>query len=63
MKNFALQRPNLMKGHILSEFNLPNTHTLNIVNNEIDKGFVEVSTLTIKNNNWSGDYFEDNLIL
>lgn len=60
MKNFALQRPNLMKGHILSEFNLPNTHTLNIVNNEIDKGFVEVSTLTIKNNNWSGDYFEDN---
>ena len=60
IKNFALQRPNLMKGHILSEFNLPNTHTLNIVNNEIDKGFVEVSTLTIKNNNWSGNYFEDN---
>ena len=60
MKNFAIQRPNLMKGHIRSQFDLPATHTIHIVNDEIEKGFVEVSTLTIKNTNWIGDYFEDN---
>ena len=60
MKNFANQRPFWMKNHILNELNLPDFHELTIDNNNLDKGFVKINNrLLIKENNWSGDYFEN----
>ncbi len=59
MKNFAALRPLRVKQHILSVFNLPAFHKVFIQNNEPEKGFVRVNRLTIKESNWSGDYFEE----
>lgn len=60
MKNFANQRPFWMKNHILSELNLPDFHQLTIGNDNLDKGFVKINNrLVIKENDWSGDYFEN----
>jgi len=60
IRTFADLRPDQMKNHIRSEFGLPATHTLTIDNQEIEAGYVQVSTLTIKESEWNGDYFENN---
>ena len=59
MKNFADNRPSIVKNHILSQFNLPNFHQLTIKNPSFEEGFVEVNeNLNIQESSWTGDYFE-----
>ena len=59
MKNFADNRPSIVKNHIMSQFNLPDSHPLTITNNSVSEGFVEVNeNLNIQEPSWTGDYFE-----
>ena len=58
MKTFAENRPSNIKNHIQQEFNLDAYHKLTLQNDDPAKGFVKVNSLTIKENNWSGDYFQ-----
>lgn len=59
MKTFAENRPNNVKNHIRQKFGLAAFHKLNINNNDPSQGYVKVNRLTIKENNWAGDYFQD----
>ncbi|MEL6660082.1 MAG: CotH kinase family protein [Bacteroidota bacterium] len=59
MKNFADERPAFIKQHIRDEFGLPAYHQLNIEITDLVEGWVQVNSLTIEVNNWSGDYFQD----
>ncbi len=58
MKIFAEERPAFIKNHILNEFDLTTYHPLSIENNNLSQGYVKVNSLTIKVNNWTGDYFQ-----
>ncbi|MFK7907778.1 MAG: CotH kinase family protein [Chitinophagales bacterium] len=58
MRNFAAKRPEWVKLHIREEFDLPATHRLSIQNEDSTQGHVQVNSLTIKDESWSGDYFE-----
>lgn len=59
MLDFALERPAYQKSHILFQFGLPNYHRLTIKNEDPSQGQVQVSSLTIREADWSGDYFEE----
>lgn len=59
MKNFADNRPSVVKDHIKNQFNLPNDHPITISNPAISEGYVEVNeNLNIQESSWTGDYFE-----
>jgi hypothetical protein len=59
MKNFANERPAIVKEHIKDQFNLPNFHPLTIFNEDVSKGRVEINeNLNIQEQSWTGDYFE-----
>ncbi len=60
MKTFATNRPEIVKEHIKSQFNLPDFHPITINNPSISQGFVEVNdNLNIQGaSSWTGDYFE-----
>ena len=60
MINFAVNRPEYAKEHILSELDLPNYHKVSIENPTPDIGFVKVNNnLKIQELTWNGDYFEE----
>ena len=60
MINFAVNRPEYAKEHILSELDLPNYHKVSIDNPTPDIGFVKVNNnLKIQELTWNGDYFEE----
>ncbi len=58
MKNFANNRLAIMKGDILSEYNLPAYHRLSIEINQEHRGYVKLNSLDLRTKLWSGDYFE-----
>ena len=58
LKNFASNRPAIMKGDILSEFNLPAYHKITVEINQSHRGYVKLNSLDLTNKVWSGDYFE-----
>ena len=59
MRSFAVKRHPVVKDHILSEFNLPSFHPINIINYDVTEGFVNVNdNLNIQEDTWTGDYFE-----
>lgn len=58
LKNFASVRQVYAKNHIIQEFDLPGKHVTTIQNNTVERGFVQLNSLTIANSTWSGDYFE-----
>jgi hypothetical protein len=59
MRSFAVKRHPVVKDHILSEFNLPSFHPINIINYDVTEGFVNVNdNLNIHEDTWTGDYFE-----
>ncbi len=59
MRLFAINRPDRVKGHILSEFNLPDYHTLTLEIEDSNQGYVYINNrLKIDESTWSGDYFE-----
>ncbi|MGB0929658.1 MAG: CotH kinase family protein [Chitinophagales bacterium] len=59
MKDFGLQRPTWLRQFIRDEFNLPTNHILTLQNNDTSKGYIQLNSLTIKENTWEGVYFED----
>ena len=59
MKTFASNRPEIVKNHLKSTFNLPNIHPITIKNLAISKGFVAVNeNLKIQESIWTGAYFQ-----
>ena len=59
MKDYADARPDFVKEHILSAYELPGLHPITITNNSTSFGFVMVNNnLEIKEATWTGDYFE-----
>ena len=60
MINFAVNRPEYAKEHILSELNLPNYHKVSLENSTPEFGFIRVNNnLKIQEPVWNGDYFEE----
>ena len=60
MNNFAINRQPIVKQHILDEFNLDNYFVNNFINDNLERGYINVnSNLNIQEEEWSGDYFED----
>ena len=60
MINFAVNRPEYAKEHILSELNLPNYHNVSLENSTPEFGFIRVNNnLKIQELIWNGDYFEE----
>ena len=60
MINFAVNRPEYAKEHILSELNLPNYHNVSLENSTPEFGFIRVNNnLKIQELTWNGDYFEE----
>lgn len=57
MKEFAERRPDYVKQHVLNQFSLPSFRQLRIQNNQTDQGWVQVNSLAIHENDWTGDYF------
>lgn len=58
MRDFALNRLSHVKSHIRTQFRLPAYHGLAIDNKTPELGYVQVNSLTIREEEWSGDYFE-----
>ncbi len=60
MINFAVNRPDYAKEHILSELDLPNYHKVSLENSTPEFGFIRVNNnLKIQELAWNGDYFEE----
>ena len=60
MINFAVNRPDSAKEHILSELDLPNYHKVSLENSTPEFGFIRVNNnLKIQEQAWNGDYFEE----
>ena len=63
MKEYADKRPENMKNHILSFFNIPSFNKITINNNQVEMGEILLNdNLRFSENSWFGDYFEDILI-
>ena len=60
MINFAVNRPDYAKEHILIELDLPNYHKVSLENSTPEFGFIRVNNnLKIQELAWNGDYFEE----
>jgi len=60
MINFAVNRPEYAKEHILTELDLPNYHKVSLENSTPEFGFIRVNNnLKIQELTWNGDYFEE----
>ena len=59
MKNFANQRPIQARGHILNTLNLPTFHKITIQIDDTNKGYVQLNSLSLRDEEWKGDYFQD----
>ena len=63
---FANERPNIMRGYLMEEFDIEDTITIN-VGNESEMGYVRLNTIDINSDlagntdegTWSGTYFTD----
>lgn len=58
MKFFAQVRPGIVKQDILDEWNFPAWHALTVANQQRDKGYVQLNSLTLKGDSWTGEYVE-----
>ena len=59
MRTYANLRPLQVKEHILSTLNLPDFHRLTAEIDDPIRGFIELNSLTLNDEQWEGDYFED----
>jgi hypothetical protein len=48
-----------MKDFVQQQFNLPAVHRLRISILDTQQGYVQVNSLTIEDNSWGGDYFQE----
>ena len=58
MRFFAQNRPQRVRAHIMSQFGLPSTHKLSIINSSVSYGTVQVNSVHIAESHWEGYYFE-----
>ena len=58
MKRFFRLRPGRMKELLREQFGLSAMHSLRILNNEPERGYVRVNTLDVAEGDWSGEYFQ-----
>lgn len=59
MRNFALQRVNFMRNHILQKFSLPKINDVTISIVPAPAGNVQLNSLKITGSTWKGKYFEN----
>lgn len=59
LRDFAIDRPQYAYQHVIEQFGLAGTYTVNISNEENNKGYVVLNSLNIKNESWSGTYFDE----
>ncbi len=59
MKNFASQRPDQCKNHILTSLSLPAFHQITTQIDDTEKGFIQLNSLTLTEEEWQGDYFQE----
>jgi hypothetical protein len=59
INNFFYQRPNIMRSHIRSQFNLPASHLLTVIMNQARAGTIHVNSLDIELSEWFGYYFQN----
>lgn len=62
MKDFANQRPAIMREHINEEFSLNNTYTLIVDVTDENAGTIQVNSLSLNVFPWNGKYFKNNPI-
>ena len=60
MENFANYRPENAMNEMVESFNLGSSRAnISIYSNDLDMGYVELNTLKIASQGWSGEYFSD----
>jgi len=59
LKDFASQRLNFCREHILDVYNLPEYHQVQILNTLPSHGYVQLNSLRIEDSSWNGIYFEN----
>ncbi|MBT8079594.1 MAG: CotH kinase family protein [Gammaproteobacteria bacterium] len=59
MKTFANNRPQHLIAHIEDQFGLSGTYQLTVDNANPSAGDVQLNSLTIDSNSWTGSYFND----
>lgn len=57
MHRFGELRPEIMKQHIASYFNLAGYHSVRVTNETPRAGSVELNSLQLRTADWTGDYF------
>ncbi|MBK7978529.1 MAG: CotH kinase family protein [Ignavibacteriae bacterium] len=57
LRNFANNRLQYMNQHFIDQFGLNGVTTLNLNFPNNEAGFVQINTLKIDSNNWTGEYF------
>jgi hypothetical protein len=63
MKDYVNNRPEYVKNHIKDYFNIPNFNKITINNNQVEMGEILLNNnLTLTQDSWFGDYFEDIVI-
>jgi hypothetical protein len=62
IKNFLNQRPAVARNFIRNKFQFPASNTVNTHINNPAYGSIQLNSLYIKEANWSGVYFQNNLI-
>ena len=58
LRNFASQRPQVVRDQMHSVYNLSDTHNINL-DDHSGKGYIRVNSITIKSYPWTGIYYED----
>lgn len=62
MKNYFNQRPAVMRTILMNRFNLPRTHEITTTIDDVNRGSIQLNSLSLKESNWTGVYFENNPI-
>ena len=58
LRNFARQRPNIVRNQILSEYGINDTIAIS-VNTDVSRGYLKLNSLTLNKFPWAGTYFTD----
>ncbi|NJC27565.1 CotH kinase family protein [Neolewinella antarctica] len=59
MRFYYRERPAFIKQHIMDYFNLGAVHQTTVLLDDPTEGYVQLNSLTIRAENWAGDYFEE----
>jgi len=59
MRIFANERPIRVKNHILQSLQLPSYHEITCQIDDTQRGFIQLNSLTLNEEEWKGDYFEE----